>query len=124
MQHALPLDGYCNGPLFAPPVKRRARTRPRGKEGIVHRMQTRRATPRWLTQDHYVRIADFYRRARFLTRTRGEPWVVDHIVPKVSPWVCGLHVPWNLEVVDGPTNTRKSNTWWPDMWAPQQELFQ
>lgn len=122
-QFALPLDGHCSGPLFAPPAKRRAPTRPKGKEGVVHRAQTRRATPKWLSQDHYIRIADFYRRAKFLTRFTEVYHVVDHIVPKISPFVCGLHVPWNLQILPARENTAKANNWWPDMWAPQQNLF-
>lgn len=119
-QRALPLDGWTHGPLFAPVEKRRPRSRPPGKEGMVHRAQTRRATPAWADRRA---IADFYYLAEGLTRATGVLHVVDHIVPKISPWVCGLHVPANLQILDWLTNARKGNAWWPDMWAPQQELF-
>lgn len=123
MQHPLPLDGFCCGPLFAPVVKRRPPTRPKGKEGIVHRAQTVRATPKWLTREQYGEVAALYREAKRRTMEAGELWVVDHIVPKISLRVCGLHVPWNLQVIPARENTAKSNAWWPDMWGPQQELF-
>jgi len=121
-QHALPLDGYCHGPLFRPVQKRRPLTRPRGKEGVVHRAQTVRATPKWLTADDKRSIRGFYHRARRVTSETGQLHVVDHIVPKISPWVCGLHVPWNLQVLHWRENTDKANNHWPDMWAAQAEL--
>lgn len=122
MQRALPLDGFCCGPLFAPVTKRRPPTRPKGKEGIVHRRQTQRATPHWLGPEHRQLIAAMYRQARRWTKATSEPHVVDHIVPKISPRVCGLHVPWNLQIIPASENTAKSNCWWPDMWAEQIPL--
>lgn len=121
LQPELPLqDCFCCGPLFAPPRKRRAPVRPKGKEGVVHRAQTVRATPFWSDR---VSVREFYREAKRLTRETGELHVVDHIVPKISPYVCGLHVPANLQVIHWRDNTAKANLWWPDMWGEQIELF-
>lgn len=115
----LPLDGLCSGPLFAPLNKVRAPTRPKGKEGVVHRKQTQRATPAWAEQDAIRRL---YQWARIKSAITGELWVVDHIVPKISPYVCGLHVIANLRVIHWRENTSKANLWWPDMPEAQVEM--
>lgn len=56
-------------------------------------------------------------------KAAGESVNVDHIVPICSDIVCGLHVPWNLEVITELANLQKSNTWWPDMWFEQMSLL-
>ena len=102
-QAALPLDGWCCGPLFQPVVKRR--------------------TPQWLTADDWATIRALYREAARLTRETGELHVVDHIVPKIGGIVTGLHVPWNLQVMHWRDNSRKGAARWPDMPEVQDELF-
>lgn len=110
--------GAHTGPLFAI-RKQRTPRRPLGKAGIIHRAQTRRATPPWV--DLTV-IATFYAEARRRTRAEDELWVVDHIVPKINPIVCGLHVPANLRVIHWRENAAKGNRWWPDMPMMQAQL--
>lgn len=56
-------------------------------------------------------------------RKAGESVVVDHIVPLISPLVCGLHVPHNLQIIGAGPNGSKSNKWWPDHPYDQGDLF-
>lgn len=70
------------------------------------------ATPPWLTEAMVEEMKVVYLGAR-------DDQHVDHIVPLKGRTVCGLHVPWNLQVLSGPENLRKSNSHWPDMWGEQ-----
>ena len=51
----------------------------------------------------------FYREARLLTKETGKRHEVDHIIPLQGKDVCGLHVPWNLQILVGKENTSKHN---------------
>jgi acyl-CoA reductase-like NAD-dependent aldehyde dehydrogenase len=80
------------------------------------RAQKLNATPDWLTEDHHKEIQQFYWLAKDLQAVTGETYHVDHIVPLKSETVCGLHVPWNLQVLPADVNIAKKNRYWPDMW--------
>lgn len=70
------------------------------------------ATPRWLTLAHKKQIGKLYREAKN-SRQAGREVQVDHIVPLFSPYVCGLHVPWNLRLYPTGPNRYRGNNYWP-----------
>jgi 5-methylcytosine-specific restriction endonuclease McrA len=75
----------------------------------ARRRKHREATPKWLTARQKAEIRNLYIIAITMTKTTGERYVVDHIVPLRSDVVCGLHVPWNLRVITQEENLAKSN---------------
>ena len=69
-----------------------------------------KATPPWLTKEHFEEIQEFYTLAQELAwLNEGEVFHVDHIIPIRGKNVCGLHVPWNLQLLPATKNLRKSN---------------
>lgn len=78
------------------------------------------AWPDWCSE--HPEFGSVYREAKRL-RKLGRRVHVDHIVPICSDIVCGLHVPWNLRIIDEDENLRKSNKWWPDCPYDQQDMF-
>lgn len=68
-----------------------------------------KATPAWLTDQQKLEIQHKYLLAIIHEQVTGIKWHVDHIVPLRSKKVCGLHVPWNLQVIPAKENVRKSN---------------
>lgn len=75
----------------------------------VRRRKHRQATPPWITRKQKTEIRQIYEIAITMTKTTGEQYVVDHIIPLRSHEVCGLHVPWNLRVITQEENLKKSN---------------
>jgi hypothetical protein len=67
------------------------------------------ATPSWLTVEDFNKIEELYACARMFKLYTGEEYHVDHIVPLQGKNVCGLHVPWNLQVIPAKENLSKSN---------------
>jgi len=66
-------------------------------------------TPPWLTTEHLKQIEDFYIRAKIAEDFTGEKYEVDHIEPLQGKEVCGLHVPWNLQLLPKKENIKKGN---------------
>ena len=69
----------------------------------------KRATPKWLTDQQKEQMKQFYLLARDCFITSGQRYDVDHIVPLNGKTVCGLHVPWNLQVLPKDINMSKKN---------------
>ena len=66
------------------------------------------AQPGWLSKEQKKQMVAFYKEAARLTKEKGIPHEVDHIIPIRGKQVCGLHVPWNLQVLTCHENRRKS----------------
>lgn len=64
------------------------------------------ATPTWLDPKDFEAI---YTQAKEMSLQNGVPYQVDHIVPLKHDLVCGLHVPWNLQIIPAVDNQRKKN---------------
>ena len=61
------------------------------------------ATPKWLTNEQKAEIQWYYSEAQRLGLT------VDHIWPIRGKNSCGLHVPWNLQLLTQRDNDVKGN---------------
>jgi hypothetical protein len=84
------------------------RTKKRKRSRMYDR-RSRQATPKWLTKEHKQQIVDTYELMRDCRAITGEDYHVDHIVPLKGENICGLHVPWNLQVLPAYVNISKSN---------------
>jgi hypothetical protein len=73
------------------------------------RARQKQRTPRWLSEDHLKEIENFFWLAKDISKVTGEDYHVDHIVPMKGKNVCGLHVPWNLQVLPSDVNIAKGN---------------
>lgn len=75
----------------------------------LKRAESECAAPPWLTVQHWKDIAEIYDMAQRLTKLTGIYHVVDHAWPLKGKNSCGLHVPWNLQVVTHAFNVRKAS---------------
>jgi hypothetical protein len=62
------------------------------------------ACPPWVDRKDILRV---YAEAKRLSCQTGVVYSVDHIVPLKNESVCGLHVPWNLDVIPLRDNIKK-----------------
>ena len=67
------------------------------------------ATPFWLTKTHYDQIEEVFNKANLLELENNQKYSVDHIIPLQNHLVCGLHVPWNLQILTSSENSSKKN---------------
>jgi len=72
--------------------------------------------PLWVGDELKQEMEDFYSAAYLFKIYTGKDYEVDHVVPICGKTVSGLHVPWNLQIIERLENKRKSNKSWPDMW--------
>lgn len=68
------------------------------------------AIPGWLTEEQNLEILNIYKTARKMSEETGVQHHVDHIIPLVNKFVCGLHIPENLQIITAEENLQKSNS--------------
>ena len=76
-----------------------------------YKVAKRNACPPWVLASSELcgMMEDIYQQAQELTKETGVMHHVDHIIPIQGPNVCGLHVPWNLQVLTASENCSKQN---------------
>lgn len=75
----------------------------------MKRSKKKNATPSWLSSFDKSYIKNIYIQAVELKNLNKKEYHVDHIIPLSNDLVCGLHVPWNLQILEARKNASKSN---------------
>lgn len=76
----------------------------------LYNAKKRHAQPAWLTPAQIGEIHAIYAEAH------AKGLTVDHIDPLNGKLICGLHVPWNLQLLSRAENTAKGNKFEPRLW--------
>jgi hypothetical protein len=74
-----------------------------------YRAAKRNACPSWIDETMKLEIEEIYLKANKISIETGVAHEVDHIVPLCGETVCGLHVPWNLQILSQFDNRSKRN---------------
>jgi 5-methylcytosine-specific restriction endonuclease McrA len=64
-----------------------------------------------LNRAFHKSILKIYKSCQVMCEVTGQKYEVDHIVPLMGKNVCGLHVPWNLQIIPQDINRKKTNKW-------------
>lgn len=64
-----------------------------------------------LSSEENTRFLDLYKKAKSMNKEKPRSYNVDHIIPLKHPNICGLHVPWNAQILTQEENFSKRNKW-------------
>jgi hypothetical protein len=78
-------------------------------KSLRYKLRKQKAIPQWLNEVQLKEVESFYLLAKECEMLTGDKYHVDHIVPLKGKNVCGLHVPWNLQVLPAEINLSKNN---------------
>ena len=86
----------------------------RNREKLISKNVRKRAamrdcTPKWLSTLQRNEMRRIYDLAKDVMVISGQKYDVDHIIPINGENVCGLHVPWNLQILPSDINRSKRN---------------
>lgn len=76
---------------------------------LKYKLRKIKASPLWLYREQIDQIKSFYDLAKECEMLTNDKYHVDHIIPLKGENVCGLHVPWNLQVLPAAINISKGN---------------
>ncbi len=80
----------------------------------LNKAKRKNAAPHWLSKEHLKNIKLIYEARKLAEKLDLEfggstKYQVDHIIPLSGKTVCGLHVPWNLQILPEEINRKKGN---------------
>ena len=79
--------------------------------GARRRIAKLHRTPAWVDSEHTLQIESMYNLAKIMEGCTGKKYHVDHIVPLRGKEVSGLHVCYNLQVIESSINLAKGNSY-------------
>jgi len=83
----------------------------RAAHSAKRRAYHKNATPAWLTNEQKQDMTCMYALAKKFEKLCNVEYHVDHIVPLAGKDICGLHVPWNLQILEASLNFSKGNSY-------------
>ena len=80
-----------------------------------------KARPSWVDKDA---MDSLYEVSRTITATTGVQHHVDHYYPLTHKRICGLDVPWNLQIITAEENAAKGNKMPEEFYGPNHTMIQ
>lgn len=78
-------------------------------EYVRARNQKKKIGINTLSKDQLLELREIYKQCREMNKIVNKKYAVDHIIPLNHPNVCGLHAPWNLQILTSEENNHKRN---------------